>query len=370
MLRIIVFFALLASIGLSLISCEDIVAFDLDSGEPILVVDAWLEHTEGEQEIILTYSQPYFENLAPQRATGATVKVVEIESNTVFNFQDPDKNGTYTYLPVDGEPFGTMDSNYGLEIILDGITYYSLSRLTPTAQIDSITFEFNEQDLAYEEDWYYGEVWARDLPGLGNTYWIKSYQNGKFLNKPSQINIAYDASFSAGNQFDNKTFIQPIRTGITPFPEDTPAKSPYKKREGWKIVKDSVRFSTSSYGYVKGDTLIFNDTEVKESPKNYTRITGQPYFLRADSLYQRGDIVRVEVHSITPEAWFFLFRVADETIRLPGFAQLFATPPADVSTNIFTDVKGMGVAGFFNISDISSMTVEVRDETIIDLVPQ
>ena len=43
-------------------ACEDVIDVDLKEVDPILVVDAWLEHTPGEQEIRLTYTRPYFDN--------------------------------------------------------------------------------------------------------------------------------------------------------------------------------------------------------------------------------------------------------------------------------------------------------------------
>ena len=55
-----------------------------------------------------------------------------------------------------------------------------------------------------------------DLPGLGNTYWIKATKNGTLLNKPRELNLAYDAAFAKGSNFDGYTFIQPIRNGINP----------------------------------------------------------------------------------------------------------------------------------------------------------
>ena len=66
----------------------------------------------------------------------------------------------------------------------------------------------------------YCEFFARDLLGLGNSYWIKSFKNDTFLNRPSEINIAFDASFDAGGEVDNLIFIPPIRDNINPNDDD------------------------------------------------------------------------------------------------------------------------------------------------------
>ena len=47
---------------------------------------------------------------------------------------------------------------------------------------------------------------ARDPFGAGDTYWIKTYKNGSFLNKPQELNIAYDAAFDGGSASDGIVF--------------------------------------------------------------------------------------------------------------------------------------------------------------------
>jgi hypothetical protein len=50
-------------------------------------------------------------------------------------------------------------------------------------------------------------------------YGRKAYKNGVFLNKPTELNIAYDAAFDAGGGIDGITFITPIRELINRFPD-------------------------------------------------------------------------------------------------------------------------------------------------------
>ncbi|RED98882.1 DUF4249 domain-containing protein [Marinoscillum furvescens] len=293
-------------------ACEDTVEIDLEEQEPFMNVDAWLTHTNDTQQIRLTYTRPYFDNGKPQPALNATVSVVEIETQTLYSFTDADSDGFYTWIPAETDTFGTIGSSYALVIEHQGVTYESFSTMNPVPPIDSITFEYNKKDAFFEDDWYYADFWARDIEGPGNTYWIKAFKNGVYLNKPEEINVAYDASFSPGGEVDGLVFIQPIRTAINRFEDDdTPAPSPY----------------------------------------------------------QQGDTLKVELHSITEEAWFFLSRVRDETVRNPGFAQLFANPLANSPTNLVASGDNR-VTGFFSVAAVSALEVEMNDDNIVDRIPE
>ena len=304
-------YLLIAIVGLW--ACEDRVDIPLDDADPILTVDGWLTNTADTQTITLTYSRPYFDNGAPTPALAATVYVGELETNQIFEFTDSNNDGVYEWIPEAGETFGTIGNTYGLQIELaDGSIFQSYSVMDSVPPIDSITFEYNKKEIGFSEDWYYAEFWARDLPGVGNTYWIKAFKNGKYFNKPEEINIAYDAGGSAGAEVDSLIFIFPVRAAINDFGEGTNDPSPYH----------------------------FDDT------------------------------LRVELHAISQDAWFFLYRVQDETSRQPGFAQLFANPLANSPTNIVPASKDQQVVGFFSVAAVSSMEVVMSEDNVIDRVPE
>lgn len=300
------------TIFIGIAACDDVVDIPLDTKDPFLVVDAFLTNTADTQRIVLNYTQPYLDNSKPDPVLDATVLVVELETDAIYNFSDEDNDGVYEWFPASGEKFGTIGNTYTLALQADGHSYGSISEMDSVPSLDSITFEYNKADAFIQEDWYYGEFWSTDLPGSGNTYWIKSFKNGEFLGKPEDINLAFDAAFGIDGEFDNLPFIQPIRTAITPF-----------------------------------------DNEEGNPP----------------SPYKIGDVVRVEIHAVSYDAWFFLFRVQDETAPLPGFAQLFANPLSNVPTNIFPETEGLDVVGFFSVSAVSSLEVTVSDETIVDRIP-
>lgn len=80
-----------------------------------------------------------------------------------------------------------------------------------------------------------------------------------------------------------------------------------------------------------------------------------------DGLYQHGDTAHVELWSITNEAFYYLFQIRQESSN----GGIFATPPANIPTNIFnrdanSDVKAVG---FFGVSSVSSITAIVDSTT-------
>ncbi len=304
----------LIAIGFLIYSCDDVVDIPLEDADPILTVDAWLTNMSDTQRIVLTYSRPYFDNNRPKPFLGADVSIGVFDNTRIvdtLSFTDANSDGVYEWISPVGETFGEIGQSYLLNIDAQGNTYNAISTMFDVPPVDSITFEYNVKDAFITEDWYYGEFWARDLPGLGNTYWIKAYKNDTLLSAPEQMNLAYDAGFSQGGEIDSLVFIQPIRTDINPFENDAGQPSPYKI----------------------------------------------------------GDRLKVEIYSVTNEAWFFLTRVADETVRNPGFAQLFANPLANVPTNIVSSNEQIEVVGFFNVSAVSSLAVTMSEDNIVDRIP-
>jgi hypothetical protein len=282
-----------------LYSCETVIYPDLESAGPVFVVDAWITNTPGPQVIRLTKSQPYFDKELPPGVTGASVMIRGSDGSS-YNFdEDPGEPGTYVWTPATGITFGQAGREYTLTITTGGETLTSNTRMGSVPQIDSITFSFEPgNDLV--ADWYLAEFWAVDLPEFGNTYWIKSYKNDTLLNKPSELNLAYDAAFSKSGAFSGVQFIAPIRTGINPFDQDS-----------------------------RGNFV---------------------------SPFEVGDSVYVEIHSLSEASFTYLTQVAIQTDRPGGFAELFATPLANVSTNI-TNVNATGtkVVGFFNVASVSGL---------------
>jgi hypothetical protein len=287
-------------IAIAATSCEEIIDPALQRAEPILVVDAWINNKVEDQVIRLTMTQPYLENVLPGGVSGASVVVSYDGGNIVFS-EDAGNAGVYRWTPTEltsEEAFGELNRAYTLTVVSNGETYEATSRLKRTVPVDSITFKEITNSF-YPEGSYSAEFWATDAVGAGDTYWIRTYKNGILLNKPSELNIAFDAAFSEGGNFDGITLIAPIRD----------------------VSPDEV-----------------DEDDLPISP------------------YMPGDSVYVEIHSLTRESFTFLNEVIVQTNRPGGFGELFSTPLANVSSNIKnTNANGRKVVGFFNVAAVEGL---------------
>ena len=279
------------------LSCTDVVDIELESASSDLVIDAWLNNKSEVQKIRLSLSQPYFNNTFAEGVANATVMVTTSGGDTLAFGDQGD--GNYTWIPDPGANLGEVGDVFALQIDWNGETYVAMSEMRPVPAIDSIQIEFRTGELGLA-DGHYAAFFARDLIGVGDTYWIKAYKNGVFLNKPQELNLAYDASFDSGGDVDGIIFIPPIRELINRFPDpDTP-----------------------------------DDFDVPP--------------------YAPGDEVHVEIHSVTPEAFFFLETARDQMAN--GDNTIFAIPVANTKSNIIRSRDQREALGFFCVSAVSEAT--------------
>lgn len=277
-------------------ACEEVIFPTLEKVDPIYVVDAFITNKPEPQRVILTRTQPYFENVLPPGVSGALVTITDSEGK-VYSFTETTKVGVYEWIPVGAEVFGEVGLAYTLAIRVNGENLEAFSDMTPAPLVDSITFN-KQSGNQFTDDTYFAEFWATDFAEVGDAYWIKTYKNGKLLNLPSDINLAYDAAFSRGSDFSGVTFISPIRTSINPSDEDA---------------------------------------------------AGIPL-----SPYVVGDSLYVEINSLSEQTFDFLTEVALQTDRPGGFSELFATPLANVPTNIKNlNPQGTNAVGFFNVAAVN-----------------
>ncbi|MEQ9468962.1 MAG: DUF4249 domain-containing protein [Ekhidna sp.] len=298
---------LIIFLGLSILACEDDINVELPNAEPVIAFDAWIYRKAEKQTIRITRTNTYFDGTEPEGISGASVAVVDGEG-TIFPFNE-ESPGVYSWLPANAaDSFGTVGQTYFLDVLIDGKQYGSVSKMGRVPEIDSITWRFEEGRFG-DDDSYYAEFWARDFEGMGDAYWIKSWKNGVYSNRPTEINISYDGAFSPDGNADGLTFIQPIRDGINPFDLD------------------------------ENDEFIPPFVEPGE-----------------DSIY-------VEINSITPEAWFFWVQVIEQTDRPGGFGELFASSLANVESNIVSE-DGEQVVGFFCVSAVKGLGRRFTEDAI------
>lgn len=282
-------FVSLAISGLLLSSCED--AIDVDSGfeEPKLVVDGWINTRNEPQTIRLSWSQDYFDAAKPAAITDATVALRNGERILSFLHAG---DGAYVWTPIGEETIGTTGDVIELGIDHPSGQFVSQTTVRRVPVIDSISMVFEEESLGVEEG-FYGEVYAKDFPGQGDSYWIRAWKNDSLLNKPQELTIVWDATFDPGSGLDGVAFIRPLRLSINP-------------------QSDEGGFDP----------------------------------------YQTGDRAYVEVHSISNEAFYFL-QIAQEQMT-NGDNAIFSLPIANARSNIINVQTNESVLGFFNVANISS----------------
>lgn len=284
--------AIISIFGLA--SCEDSITVDNGFEASQIVVDAWITSEAGEQIIEVTETQDYFDNRLPTGITNAKVNVTN--GTEIFNFIHMDE-GKYVWKSIiEGETIGNVGDEFTLKIELDNTTLTSTTRLNRVPEIDSISI-FLEDDAFGAEEGYFAELYARDLPGKGDTYWVKSYRNDTLLNRPQELNIIYDATFDAGTDIDGTTFIRPLRFAVNAIDDD-----------------------------------------------------GRPRDLNL------GDKIKCEIYSISNEAFRFLQIVREQTTN--GDNSIFALPVANSRGNI-RNGDGDLVLGIFNVAAVSRKEAEL-----------
>ncbi len=286
----------------TLLACEEVIRPNLPNAAPVLAFDAFLFRKPEIQTIKITRTNTYFDSSEPERITGARV-AVRNENGFTFFFNE-DSAGYYNWTPSHAtDTFGVEGESFSMDVRVGDDRYKATSNLRRVPKIDSLTWRLSEGEFLEESSIYIPELWATDILGEGDAYWIRSWENGFYLNQPQDLNISYDGAFSSGNT-DGNTFIRPIREKI------------------------------SSFGYEKPE-------------------------LELDSIY-------VELCSITPEVWIFWNQVMTQTDRPGGFSELFAQSLANVDSNIQASTNE-NVVGFFSVSRVEGIgrrfsINEIREE--------
>jgi len=181
-------------------SCQDVIDLELPEGETQLVVEGWLNNNQEEQVIKITETQPYFDNVASPKVTGATVSVTH-EDGTTYNFIDQG-NGNYIY-DATAAPIAEVGENLTLSILVNGKELTAFSEMHRVPVIDSIIQE--DRDTGFENG-IFCNFFSRDLEGVGDSYWIKTYQNNDYLSDPLNLNSVRDQLLNSLNTI----FAEPV----------------------------------------------------------------------------------------------------------------------------------------------------------------
>ena len=300
----------------TLLSCEEVIEFNQTGGYSQLVVDAWISNQNKEQKIRLTKSETYFSTQTEEPELNATVTLTYLVDRSQVSFTDKNDNGEYTWTPptqndvlkirqqnddINRTKGDMYAKTYRLDITLaNGNKYHAFSSVERTAKIDNISIYFVEK-TPFRNPGIIAELYAKDLKGAGDAYWVKSYKNNILNNADEAINYVFDSSFEEADGVDNIVFIPPIRRLFS-----------------FKIPSSAVKGVDKKLQY---------------------------------SAYQIGDEVCGEVWSITKGAHQFLKMIRQQTNN----RGLYAVPMINVPTNIIADGNSPAAVGYFCTSAVSRL---------------
>lgn len=269
-------------------SCEDPIQIKLDEGSKLVVIDAFVNDLRQNQVIRVTQNDSYFSGKNAPPITNAQVVLEDLTQATAYTFTY--SNGSYIYPIGVNDTIAKLNHRYKLRVTVNGVEYTSTTIVKRTAVIDSIQSIFDDGSSGFgdPQPFYLAYLWAKDKVDFSpDYYWVKTYRNDTLFGEAGELNLAIDG------------------TNGTINPEEA-------------NNLDSLTFTPPS------TFLGFKQ-------------------------YKKFDKVKVEIHSISKETYFFLTQAAAQ-IQNGG---LFATTPENVKTNIVTPagqtVKGVG---WFNMAKV------------------
>jgi hypothetical protein len=275
-------------------SCEDVVQVELDAGSKLYVIDAFITDQNQPQTIVITQSDNYFSNQQAPVVSGAQVLLTDKTNNAQYTFTYSG-NGRYVYDAGTLPPIGAVNHVFELNVKVDGFNYTAMATQKRTAVIDSISAIFNDGTGGFGDavPFYNCFLWARD----------KVDQNADYY-------------------------------WIKTFRNDTLFGSP-------SDLNTSIDGTNGEVFDPNADTLDFTPPGI---------------FLGFNS-YQKNDVCKVEIHSISRECYNFLNQAVAQ-IQNGG---LFATTPENVRTNIVTP-SGVPIKaiGWFNMASVVSKSKVVQ----------
>ncbi len=253
-------------------SCEDVITVKLDSGKPLITIDAFVNSLRKPQEIRLTFGTDYFSTIENPPIKGASVLIKDLTSNETFTFTEVgNTSGAYTFQPTPSQTLGIVGRKYELQIKYQSNYYTSqclVNRSVEVLDLDTLKDYRNSTRYALT-------LVAKDVPGpTSDFYWIRGYRNDTVKNT---FNLAWDAAGGPGA--DGFPFTPPIAQGlINESGAGGNRSKPIFKGNTYRVEIHSINrqaydFITQMQRQVQNTGLFATTPENIRS--NITRVTGE-----------------------------------------------------------------------------------------------
>jgi hypothetical protein len=224
--------------GASLTACERVIDLNLPKGDALPYVDAWITDQPGIQTIKFLKATDYMSTNAADPVSDAQIVITDVTAGKSYPFTY--SNGAYNYDAGTGS-VGVIGHNYKMSITWNGEQFEATDTLKRNTTIDSLTSEYKEVD-GQNKAGYYVKMYAHDVSGGVDYYWIRTYKNGA-LNYYVGEMLSADGSFNDDGITDGFAFIPPFRDGVTP------GDKPYEKGDVVKVLIRSL--SKGSYNFMQ-----------------------------------------------------------------------------------------------------------------------
>lgn len=331
----------------ALTSCVEKLEIDAGSGESQYVIEGNIVYDPLDPNklvkdtIRITKSIAYLDNGQAPVVSNAIVAIIDSTSSpVVLDLCVNVGNGKYVPTQIIPKPKGRY---YLLIRFAEGdtvISYAEINRPCYFPKDSLFTTILTDESQGrngpggpLKSGWGYVEMRITDSAGLGDSYRLKYWVK----RNPTVFNPYYVRT----GFFNGWTFLNQINNLVTASESTSGDNSPNALLPQQAVLNFPVQRSINTAN------RNFDDDDLEELPAYYP-----------------GDSIRVEVYSITRENLFFYVRLKTELTNGTGggFAGLFATPVANVPSNIFAYGKSkIKVLGWFGAAHKITQVTQMRD---------
>ncbi|MFN8253090.1 MAG: DUF4249 domain-containing protein [Ferruginibacter sp.] len=248
----------------SLTGCEKIIDLDVETADPVIVVDGQVTNSLTVGSIVrLSYTNKVKSDNSIVPLKGATVSIQE-DGGTVYTLPEL-SDGVYKNAAL----VGSTGKTYHLKVVANGITLTASSKMPAMVNLDSLVvedFPIFGKTMKVVTPYY------SDPAGLGNNYNLFMYKNGRLIKDV----FANDDSF-----IDGKKATFPL---IYSREEDE-----FKKGDSIEVVMNCIDADNYKYWFSFSQSSTGSPQAVPDNP--VSNIKGNAIGVFGANTYQKRKVI-------------------------------------------------------------------------------
>lgn len=190
----------------ALSSCTDVIPVDLPDAEPQLAVEGTITDQPGPYTVLLTRTSGYFNDQPSPAVRGAQVIITDNEG--VAETLRETEPGRYQTQLLRGK----IGNTYVLTVRTEGEEYHAATEIKRVPPIDRLEQQYKKNEAGWD-DGYYVLYNGPELPGVGDYYRFKLYQNDTLRNNPDELIVRDDALYDGKYISNVELSDRPFRVG-------------------------------------------------------------------------------------------------------------------------------------------------------------